>query len=152
MRYYLERAGEDVLIVSDLAAAVEDEEPMQVMFGGAPGEMAATHAALDGPLLGRARIERSVYPARDLVILEVLERSVGKAPAVAFLQARWGIPARETLAVGDNWNDREMIAQAGLGFVMGNADPELRRLGLPVLPTNDEDGLAEAIEQHVLGR
>jgi hydroxymethylpyrimidine pyrophosphatase-like HAD family hydrolase len=35
---------------------------------------------------------------------------------------------------------------------MGNADPELRGLGFPVLPTNDEDGVAEAIERHVLGQ
>jgi len=152
MRYYLERAGEDVRIVPDLLAALGDEEPMQVMFGGGPEEMEVTRTALEGALGGRARIERSVYPAKHLVILEVLERSVGKAAAVAFLQARWGITAEETLAIGDNWNDREMIARAGLGFVMGNADPELRRLGLPVLPTNDEDGVAEAIERHVLGQ
>jgi len=44
-----------------------------------------------------------------------------------------------------------MLARAGLGFVMGNADPDLQRLGFPVLPTNDEDGVATAIEQHVLG-
>jgi Cof subfamily protein (haloacid dehalogenase superfamily) len=152
MRYYLERAGEDVRIVPDLLAALGDEEPMQVMFGGGPEEMGVTRTALEGALRGRARIERSVYPAKDLVILEVLERSVSKAAAVAFLQARWGITAEETLAIGDNWNDREMIERAGFGFVMGNADPELRRLGLPVLPTNDEDGVAEAIERHVLGQ
>ena len=35
---------------------------------------------------------------------------------------------------------------------MGNADPELCAQGLPVLPTNDEDGVAIAIERHVLGR
>ncbi len=44
-----------------------------------------------------------------------------------------------------------MVERAGLGFVMGNADPELLALGLPVLPTNDEDGVARAIEEHVLG-
>jgi Cof subfamily protein (haloacid dehalogenase superfamily) len=152
MRYYLERAGEDVRAVPDLLVALVDEEPMQVMFGGGPGEMEAARDALEGALRDRARIERSVYPARDLVILEVLARSVGKAAAVAFLQARWGITAGETLAIGDNWNDHEMLARAGLGFVMGNADPELRRLGLPVLPTNDEDGVARAIERHVLGQ
>lgn len=151
IRYYIERAGPDVRTVADLLHALDDEEPIQVMFGGAPGDMAVTLAALDDRLAGRARIERSVYPARDLVILEVLERSVGKAGAVAFLQARWGIGAGETLAVGDNWNDREMLARAGLGFVMGNADPDLQRLGFPVLPTNDEDGVAEAVERHVLG-
>ena len=152
MRYYLERAGSDVRAVPDLLSVLEEEETMQVMFGGGRGEMDVTRAALEDGLRGRARIERSVYPAKGLVILEVLERSVGKAAAVAFLQARWDVAAEETLAIGDNWNDREMIARAGLGFVMGNADPELRRLGLPVLPTNDEDGVAEAIERHVLGQ
>jgi hydroxymethylpyrimidine pyrophosphatase-like HAD family hydrolase len=43
-----------------------------------------------------------------------------------------------------------MLEQAGLGLVMGNADPGLRGLGLPVLPSNDEDGVAWAIEQHLL--
>ena len=45
-----------------------------------------------------------------------------------------------------------MVAAAGLGFVMGNADPELLALGLPTLPTNDEDGVACAVERHVLAR
>ena len=152
MRYYLERAEPDVRRVPDLLNALEDEEPMQVMYGGGRSEMDVTRTALEDGLRDRARIERSVYPARGLVILEVLERTVGKAEAVAFLQARWDIAAEETLAIGDNWNDREMIARAGLGFLMGNADPDLRRLGLPVLPTNDEDGVAEAVERHVLGQ
>ena len=43
-----------------------------------------------------------------------------------------------------------MIEAAGRGFVMGNADPELLALGHPRLPTNDEDGVAWAIEQNVL--
>jgi len=60
------------------------------------------------------------------------------------------VAAAETLAIGDNWNDHEMLSGAGLGLVMGNADPEMLALGLPVLPTNDEDGVAHAIERHVL--
>ena len=82
-----------------------------------------------------------------------LERKkVGKAEALAYLQRRWGLAAHETLAVGDNWNDREMLERAGLGLVMGNADPALRALGLPVLPSNDEDGVAVALETYVLDR
>jgi hypothetical protein len=152
LRYYLERVRGDVRKVADLLAALDGEEPIQVMFGGSREEMDPLRAALATHLQGQARVEWSVYPADDRVILEVLERSVGKADAVAFLQERWGISAQETLAIGDNWNDREMIARAGTGFVMGNADPELRRLGLPVLPSNDEDGVALALETHVLGK
>jgi hydroxymethylpyrimidine pyrophosphatase-like HAD family hydrolase len=97
-----------------------------------------------------ARIERTVYPATDVVLLDVLDASVGKAEALGFLQERWGITSSETLAIGDNWNDREMVEKAGRGFVMGNADPGLLALGLCALPTNDQDGVAHAIEEHVL--
>jgi len=80
----------------------------------------------------------------------VLDPGVGKADALAFLQRRWSILAAETLAIGDNWNDHEMLERAGLGLVMGNADPQMLALGLPVLPTNDEDGVAIAVERYLL--
>lgn len=149
--YYLERAREELRVVPDLLAALDDEDPVQVMFGGTPSEMDAALAALEPAIHGRARIERTVYPATGVVLLDVIHPDVGKAEALGFVQERWGIDAAETLAIGDNWNDREMVAAAGLGFVMGNADPALRALGLPLLPTNDEDGVARAIEEHVLG-
>jgi hydroxymethylpyrimidine pyrophosphatase-like HAD family hydrolase len=139
-----------VHVVDDLLAAVDAEEPMQVMFGGTRDEMDALVVRLAARLGAEARIERTVYPVTDLALVDVLDPRVGKAEALTFLQERWGVAPAETLAIGDNWNDREMIARAGLGFVMGNADPELLRLGMPVLPTNDEDGVAVAIEAHVL--
>jgi hydroxymethylpyrimidine pyrophosphatase-like HAD family hydrolase len=148
--YYLERAGAEVRVVPDLLAAVAGDEPIQVMFGGSPAEMEALRPALAAGLGSAARIERTVYPATGMVLLDVLHPSVGKAEALSFLQERWSIGARETLAIGDNWNDREMIESAGLGFVMGNAPEEMLALGLPALPTNDEDGVAQAIEEYVL--
>ena len=80
----------------------------------------------------------------------MLDPSVGKAEALAFLCGRWGIAAEETLAIGDNWNDRVMLESAGRGLLMGNAPAELIALGLPLLPTNDEDGVAHALETHVI--
>ena len=150
--YYLERARGDVFVVADLLAAVETEDPIQVMYGGAREEMDALETPLRAGLMGVARIERTVYPRAGVVLLDVLDPGVGKAKALAFLQERWGITAEETLAIGDNWNDREMVMAAGYGFIMGNADPELLALGQKALPTNDEDGVAWAIEEHVLGR
>jgi Cof subfamily protein (haloacid dehalogenase superfamily) len=149
--YYLERSRAEMRVVPDLVAAVDAEEPIQVMFGGERAPMETLRAALAAALADEARIERTVYPATGMVLLDVLHPAVGKAEALGFLQERWGIAPSETLAIGDNWNDREMVEKAGLGFVMGNADPELLTLGLPVLPTNEEDGVARAIEEHVLG-
>ncbi len=152
VRYYLDRAAPDVRPVPDLQVALENEDPIQVMFGGAPAAMAATFSALEAALDGRARVERSVYPAAELVILEVLEKGATKAGALADLQQQWGIAPAETMAMGDNWNDREMIAAAGVGYVMGNADPELRALGFAVAPSNDDDGVAVAVERHFPGK
>jgi hypothetical protein len=148
--HYLARAREDVRRVADLAAAAATEEPIQVMFGGERSDMEPLRCRLAGELAGSARVERTAYPSTGVVLLDVLHPDVGKAEALSFLQERWGIAASETLAIGDNWNDREMVERSGLGFVMANADPELLALGLPVLPSNDEDGVARAIEEHVL--
>ena len=138
-----------MLEVSDLVAAIE-EDPIQVMFGGPIEPMASLAGRLRSSLGARARIERTVYPGPGVGILDVLHPAAGKAEALEFLRGRWGVSAAATLAVGDNWNDREMLEQAGLGLVMGNADPAMLQLGLPVLPTNDKDGVAVAIERNIL--
>jgi hydroxymethylpyrimidine pyrophosphatase-like HAD family hydrolase len=147
--YYLDRSHPDVSSVPVLDDALR-EDPIQVMFGGAIEAMARLHARLDEELGGLVRIDRTIYPAKGVLFLDVLRAGAGKAEALAFLQRRWDVAAEETLAIGDNWNDHEMLEAAGLGLVMGNADPEMLRLGLAVLPTNDEDGVAVAIEREIL--
>jgi 5-amino-6-(5-phospho-D-ribitylamino)uracil phosphatase len=149
LAYYVERSNPDVVQVADLEAAL-DEDPLQVMFGGRQELMEELLPHLQREVGAPVRIERTIYPQQGVGILDVLAPGVNKAEAVAFLQRRWSVPASETLAIGDNWNDVEMLAAAGLGLVMGNADPELRARGCPVLPTNDEDGVAVAIERYVL--
>ena len=61
-----------------------------------------------------------------------------------------GIPREEVMAIGDNYNDIEMLAFAGQPFIMGNASEELRGKGWAVTTANDQNGVAAAIEQ-VLG-
>jgi hydroxymethylpyrimidine pyrophosphatase-like HAD family hydrolase len=54
------------------------------------------------------------------------------------------------MAIGDNWNDREMLEYAGFPVIMGNAVPELKALGWTVTLSNDENGVAEAIRTYAL--
>lgn len=150
LAYYLERSHPDVSTVGDLEQALP-EAPIQVMFGGAIDEMDALRPVLAAGLGDAARVEPTFYPSRRVGLLDILDRGVDKAEALAFLQARWGLGPSDVLAIGDNWNDREMLKRAGLGLVMGNADAAMLALGLTVLPTNDEDGVAYAIERYVLG-
>jgi hydroxymethylpyrimidine pyrophosphatase-like HAD family hydrolase len=54
------------------------------------------------------------------------------------------------MAIGDNWNDVDMLEWAGQGVMMGNAAPELLSMaearGWKQAPPNDEDGVAEVLE------
>lgn len=147
---YLARAGDEVEVVDDVAAALR-EPPLEVMFGGPFSRLGPFFDRLRAELGGRARVERTVYRRDDLTIMDVVHAGTGKAEAVAFLERRHGLSADDTLAIGDNWNDREMLAGAGRGLVMGNAEPELRALGFEVLPSNDDDGVAVALERYVTG-
>lgn len=76
--------------------------------------------------------------------------SVNKGRAVAFLAERLNIPMGEVLAIGDSDNDAEMIAQAGMGIAMGNASSRAKAAAKAIAPSNEEDGVAWALEYFVL--
>ena len=82
--------------------------------------------------------------------MDVLKRGVTKGNALAEWTRRRGFTSDEVMAVGDNWNDREMLEFAGIPVVMGNAVAELKSLGWPVTASHDESGLADAIRTYAL--
>jgi Cof subfamily protein (haloacid dehalogenase superfamily) len=152
LAYYLSRSHPDVRVVENLEAAVaaREDDPLQVMFGGSMREMSELAVAIEQRGFEISAL-RTVYPKDDLSLIDIVAPTVDKSEALAFLCARWGVAIDEVLAIGDNWNDRQMLLSAGRGCVMGNAEPELRALGLEVLPGNDDDGVAYAVERFVLG-
>ena len=81
---------------------------------------------------------------------EVLPDDVNKGTGVAKMLAALGVPLEATMACGDAENDCEMLRMVGVGVAMGNARPEAREAADVVVGTNDEDGVAEAIERFVL--
>jgi len=151
LAYYLSRSHPDVRVVENLETSVAGhaDDPLQVMFGGSMDEMGALAAAIEERGLDVSAL-RTVYPKDDLSLIDVVAPTVDKSEALRFVCDRWGVSIEQVLAIGDNWNDREMLLAAGRGCVMGNADLELRSLGLEVLPGNDEDGVAHAVERFVL--
>lgn len=84
--------------------------------------------------------------------LEMIDGNVNKGVALASLAEKFGIPQKEVMAIGDSFNDLEMIKYAGLGVAMGNARTEIKEQANIVTLTNEEDGVAEAIERYVLNR
>jgi Cof subfamily protein (haloacid dehalogenase superfamily) len=87
------------------------------------------------------------YPGH---ILEVASRRSGKWARLCEIARSEGIADSEIAAIGDDTNDAEMLEAAGLGIAMANAPESIRSLADHVAPSNDEDGVAHAIEQFVL--
>jgi hypothetical protein len=130
-----------------------DRAPVQIGFTGGVEEMRGFAVALERGLQSsghRASLVRTEYPEEELALLDVLGIEATKARALEFLASHLEIDLSSTMAVGDNWNDLEMLERAGLGVVMANADPKLRSRGFAETGTNDGCGVAEAIEKYLL--
>lgn len=78
----------------------------------------------------------------------IVRKEVNKAAGLRVLCERWNICPEEVVAFGDEDNDIEMIQFAGCGVAMGNAIEELKTLAKDVTVTNEEDGVAQWIEEH----
>ena len=127
-------------------------EPVQAMFCGPIARMGEVLNSLESSgLKDRITVLRTEYPLRDLSIVDVLNRNCSKGHALERWARHRGIPREQVMAIGDNYNDVEMLAFAGVPFIMGNASQELKARGWPVTLSNDENGVAAAIEQ-VLGK
>ena len=84
-------------------------------------------------------------------MLEVLPLGASKGAGVEWLlQQRLGIHPSRCMAIGDGENDIEMLKLCGWGVAMGNAGVAVKRVASAVVGTNDEHGVAEAIEKYVL--
>jgi hypothetical protein len=99
----------------------------------------------------RARFEPEIHVTKSKPnYLEFLHREGTKGDALRFLAGHYGVPMEATIAIGDSWNDREMIEAAGLGVAMANAVPALRAIADYVTLGNNEDGVRKVIEKFVL--
>jgi hydroxymethylpyrimidine pyrophosphatase-like HAD family hydrolase len=75
---------------------------------------------------------------------------VHKALGMDVLLAHLGIERTDTIAIGDSYNDLEMLAHAGVGVAMGNAPEEVRDAADESTGSVDEDGVRQAFERHGL--
>jgi Cof subfamily protein (haloacid dehalogenase superfamily) len=127
------------------------EDPIQVMYAGKCAPMREAMKSLEA--LSRARdftLALTEYEDRDFSILDVLRRDVTKGKALAEWTRQRGFAREHVLAIGDNWNDRQMLEFAGSPVLMGNCIAELKGCGWPITLSNDEDGVAAAIRNYAL--
>ena len=120
-------------------------DPVQAMFCGPVALMQQALRALESGGLP-ITVLRTEYPGRDLSIVDVLNVDCSKGHALERWANHRGISREQVMAIGDNYNDVEMLAFAGHPFIMENASEELRGRGWTETRSNAEGGVAAAVE------
>lgn len=153
---WVETNREYIEVMSPIERALE-ADPIQAMICGTIARMQRAEAMLaDFPEKKEVTVLKTQYELRDLCLLDVLKKDCSKGHAVE-RWAKWrGIPRQEVMAIGDNYNDIEMLRFAGYPVVMGNSSADLKQYGWMETLSNDENGIANALEAvlgiSVLGR
>lgn len=127
------------------------EDPIQVMFNGAVDAMAELAATLRQEPRAFS-VSLTEYRDRDFSLIDITAPDATKGRALAWRAEQLGIPRQEVMAVGDNFNDLEMLEFAGLPVVMANAVDGLKTRGWHVTGHQDDAGLAQAIRMFALDR
>lgn len=81
---------------------------------------------------------------------EVSSKNVDKWYAIEEIMKKENIAKEEVISFGDNNNDILMIKNAGLGIAMGHSNEQVKKVAKFVTQTNDEDGVAKALENIIL--
>ncbi len=145
-REYLDDQREVVTFVDDVASAGRDRVIMVSAMADAESLAELRRRARErfGARIHTHSLINKNYQGQ---ILEFLSPQAGKWAALERLAASWGIAPPEIAAVGDDANDAELLARAGLGIAMGNALPEVRAAARVVVRSNAEGGAVEALDQ-----
>jgi Cof subfamily protein (haloacid dehalogenase superfamily) len=119
---------------------LESSRPLKITLVGEPGDLPRFYAGLSA-----GNLDIDVVQSTDHS-LEVNRKGVNKGKALKRLATYLKIPLAEVMAVGDGENDIPMFKVAGTSVAMGNAPLAVQQVADLVAPTNDEDGLAWALQ------
>ena len=143
---------EDMVEVIPLERAFDaGESPIQGMICGDIDQVRAAQQSLNATELASAvTMHRTEYPERNLGILDLLPPDCSKGRALEDYARSLGLDLSQVMAIGDNFNDLDMLERAGRPVLMANASDDLHtlagRYGWDVTLSNDDDGVAAALE------
>src|SRR2546423_10161810 len=132
-----------------------DHPPVHIAFSGGCEAMRSLGCVIEGELGNSVKMLATMYPKQDFALLDIIHPAASKGEGVAAAARELNIEREEVMAIGDNLNDLEMLRYAGTSVIMGNSEPTLRDLlrdaaRFHTTATNDEDGVAMAIEEFIL--
>lgn len=120
-------------------------EPTKILLMGNPEKLNVFWAE------HREQLGEEVYITKSWSsFLEFLHPEATKGRGLAALAGHLGIEQNEILCIGDSYNDLEMFSYAGLAIAMGNAEEVVKKAADYITGTNEEDGVAQALEKFIL--
>lgn len=123
-------------------------DPIQIMYCGPIARMQEAEAHLAAAdFISDITLLKTQYDARNLCILDVLNKDCSKGHALKRWAEHRGLTRDQVMAIGDNYNDLEMLEFAGMPFLMGNASADLKANGFRVTLPNDQSGVAAALQE-----
>jgi Cof subfamily protein (haloacid dehalogenase superfamily) len=125
------------------------EDPIQVMFSGGCADMRGVFDELRAAPLD-CSVALTEYEHRDFSLVDIVRAGCSKGSTLHRWSGEQGLDRTEVMAIGDNLNDLQMLEFAGTPVVMGNGLAELKSRGWAVTASNDEAGVARAIERYIL--
>jgi hypothetical protein len=145
---WMEKNAPYIEYVSPIEKALTTEDPIQAMFCG-PVELMqrVQERLLDSDFAQDVTVLRTQYDHRDLTIVDILNAGCSKGHALQRWASHRGIDRSQVMAIGDNYNDIEMLTFAGHPVIMGNASDDLKQNGWTITLHNDASGVAAAIDQ-----
>ncbi len=152
IKRWLEKNSQHIRVVVPIERGMT-RDPIQAMYCGSVELMVAAEARLreNHALLTRITALKTQYDARDLCMLDILNKGCSKGTALRRWAASRGYDPAEVMAIGDNYNDIEMLEFAGHPCIMGNATVELRGRGWRTTAGNNENGVAVAVDAALEG-
>jgi len=146
-KYYTKLAGVEATIVDDLADSLETNAALKIMaISNHEQKLLDLERKLKFKYGEKLHITRS-----KPYFLEVMHIEADKAKALEVIARHYQIDRRDVMAIGDSYNDLEMIKWAGVGLAMGNAFQPVKDAADFVTSSNEEEGVAEALRRFILG-
>lgn len=149
----------DLAEKSDVQLTLFDESHYFVL-GGKPNQVIEndaklvfsdlTEISLEEATSGKLRMFQGMFLGTKEQTDDFEQLGTTKATALSRLAEILKIDSSEIMAMGDANNDIEMLQFAGLGIAMGNASDYVKSLADAVTSSNEEDGVARAIEKYIL--
>lgn len=142
---YIQRAGVEPITVSSLKDVVSQAPTTKIL---AMCEDSQTLDQLMSSLESCYTPDQLHLTQSNAIFFEATNPQATKGFALRYLTEEiLGLEPDQVMAIGDNWNDAEMLQYAGLGIAMGNSPPALQKLAHWVAPDVEQDGVAVTINK-----